>query len=103
MFSTIFVNWRRQGEFRSATIVAVTEVVAHEITKENMNTLLTRRPEIAETISTVIAERRLRNSEKMASATPEERIRETESLAKQIMSKMKHFFTGVFEKREITV
>lgn len=91
------------GAPRSATIVAVTEVVAHEITKENMNTLLTRRPEVAETISTVIAERRLRNSEKMASATPEERIRETESLAKQIMSKMKHFFTGVFEKRKITV
>ncbi|MFQ5772460.1 MAG: cyclic nucleotide-binding domain-containing protein, partial [bacterium] len=86
------------GEPRSATIVAITDVVAHEITKDNMNALLTKRPEIAETISKVVAERRVRNSQIMATATPEERIEETESLAKQIMSKMKAFFKGVFEK-----
>ncbi|MFQ5602567.1 MAG: mechanosensitive ion channel family protein [bacterium] len=87
------------GEPRSATIVAVTDVVAHEITKEHMNALLTKRPEMAETISTVVAARKVRNSQTLANATPEERIVETKSLAKQIMTKMKAFFKGVFEKR----
>ncbi|MFQ5865184.1 MAG: mechanosensitive ion channel family protein [bacterium] len=87
------------GEPRAATIVAITDVIAHEITKENMKALLTKRPEMAETISKVVAERRVRNSQAMATATPEERIEETENLAKQIMNKMKSFFKGVFEKR----
>ncbi len=87
------------GEPRSATIIAMTDVVAHEVTKDNINSLLTKRPEIAVTISKVVAERRVRNSQKMATATPEERNEETESLAKQIMNKMKSFFKGVFEKR----
>jgi small-conductance mechanosensitive channel/CRP-like cAMP-binding protein len=88
------------GELRSATVVAVTDVIAHEITKDNMKALFSKRPEIAETISKVVAERRVRNSQAMATATPEERIEKTESLARQIMSKMKSFFKGVFEKRE---
>ncbi|MFQ5640043.1 MAG: cyclic nucleotide-binding domain-containing protein [bacterium] len=87
------------GEPRSATIVAVTDVVAHEITKGNMNGLLSKRPDVAETISRVVAARRVMNSQKMATASPEERLEETESLAKQIMTKMKTFFKGVFEKR----
>lgn len=88
------------GEPRGATIVAITDVVAHEITKDNMNALLTKRPELAETISKVVAERRVRNSQTMAAATVEERIEETKSLAIQIMAKMKSFFKGVFEKRQ---
>lgn len=84
------------GEPRSATIVAVTDVIVHEVTKDNINTLLSRRPDMAETISHVVAERKLMNSEKMATATPEERVEETESLARQIMGKMKAFFKGVF-------
>ena len=84
------------GEPRSATIVAATDVVAQEITKENMSRLLRKYPEVAETISHVVAERRVMNSEKTVLATPEERLEETESLAQQIMSKMKAFFRGVF-------
>lgn len=87
------------GEPRSATVVAATDVVAHEITKENMNGLLIQRPELAEIISTVVAERRVMNSQKMADATLEERIEETKSLANQIMDKMKSFFKGVFERQ----
>ena len=61
------------GEPRSATIVAVTDVLAHEITKENMNGLLIKRPEVADTVSRVVAERRVLNSQKMTTATAEER------------------------------
>ncbi len=84
------------GEPRSATVVAATDVVAHEITKEHMNELLRRNPALAQTITRIVAARRVSNSEKMASATPEERIEETESLAQQLMGKMKAFFRGVF-------
>ena len=87
------------GEPRSTTIVAITDVKAHEITKDNMNVLLSKRPDIAETISKIVAERRIQNSEKMATATQEEKIEETKSLAKQILTKMKSFFKGVFEIR----
>ncbi len=86
------------GEPRGATLVAITDVIAHEITKEAMNGLLSRRPQIARTISQVVAERKVRNSQQMATATAEERLEETESMARQIMSKMRSFFKGVFEK-----
>jgi CRP-like cAMP-binding protein len=78
--------------------VAVTDVVAHEITKKDINALLVKRPEIAATISAVVAERRVRNSKTMSAATAEERIEETKSLAEQIMTKMRAFFKGVFDK-----
>ncbi|MFQ5674701.1 MAG: mechanosensitive ion channel family protein [bacterium] len=87
------------GEPRTATIVASTDVVAHEITKDHINTLLARRPEIAETISKVVAHRKLVNTQALANASPEEKIEQTENLAQQIMTKMKSFFKGVFEKR----
>ncbi len=84
------------GETRGATLVAMTDIVAHEITKENLNGLLTERPEVAQVISKVVAERRVRNSEKMATATPEERVEVTDTLAQQIMGRMRDFFKGVF-------
>jgi len=84
------------GECRSATIVAMTDVIAHEITKDNINGLLKKRPRLAETMSKVVAERKVLNSQAMATATLEERIEETESLARQIMGKMKSFFKGIF-------
>jgi hypothetical protein len=66
-----------------------------------MSGLLKKQPEVAETISHVVAERRVRNLQIMASATPEERIIETRNVARQIFNKMKSFFKGVFERREV--
>lgn len=86
------------GEPRTASIVAGTGVVAHEITKDHMSVLLTKRPEVAETISKVIAHRKLVNTQALANASAEEKIAQTENLARQIMTKMKSFFKGVFEK-----
>jgi len=86
------------GEPRSASIVAATDVVVHEITKDHITKLLSKRPEIADSISKVVAHRRVLNSQAMANATVEERIQETESMARQIMTKMKAFFKGVFDR-----
>jgi small-conductance mechanosensitive channel len=83
------------GEPRSATIAAVTDVIAHEITREHMSGLLQKRPAVAQIISRVVAERRIKNSQAMAAATVEERIEQTRSLTNQIMGKMKAFFKGV--------
>jgi len=41
----------------------------------------------------------LLNTQTLANATAEEKIEQTENLAQQIMSKMKSFFKGVFEKK----
>lgn len=86
------------GEMRSATIVAATDVVAHEITKDNIQNLLSKREELFEMLSTVIAERKVRNSEQLAAVSVEERIEQTQSIANQIMDKMKSFFRGVFKE-----
>jgi len=87
------------GEPRSATIIAATDVIVHEVTKANINGLLSKRPELAETISQVVAARKVQNSQKMAEATVEERIEETKNVASQILNKMKMFFKGVFERK----
>jgi small-conductance mechanosensitive channel/CRP-like cAMP-binding protein len=86
------------GEMRSATIVAATDVIAHEITKNNIENLLSDREELFEMLSTVIAERKVRNSQQLAAASVEERIEQTQSMANQIMTKMKAFFRGVFKE-----
>jgi len=86
------------GEPRSATIVAATDAIAHEVTKESITGLLSKRPELAETISQVVAARKVENSQKMAAATPEERIEETKNIASQILDKMCAFFKGVLSR-----
>lgn len=45
------------GEPRSATIEAVTDVIAYEITREPVTTLFRCRPEVAERISEIVAQR----------------------------------------------
>lgn len=85
------------GEMRSATIVAATDVVVHEITKDSIENLLSKRDKLFRMLSTVIAERKVRNSQQLAEASVEERIEQTQSIANQIMDKMKSFFRGVFK------
>ncbi len=82
------------GEPRSATVKAVTDVAAYEITKENMEGLLTRRPGLAERISLVVAARKLSNTEAFAHAGAAGQAEQTASLAGQILGKMKSFFKG---------
>ena len=47
------------GEPRQATVIAITDVECYRINKESFDDILHRRPEIAEDISQVIAQRRV--------------------------------------------
>ncbi len=84
------------GEARSATIIAATETVAYEITKDHVDSILRKRPAIADTVSRVIAERKLMNSKVLENATQAQKKEQTDNMAQQIMSKMREFFKGVF-------
>ena len=87
------------GEPRSATIKATTDTVVYEIRKDTMNALFENRPQTAEMISNVVAERRLRNLQVQEEVPLEEKVVQTETLARQIMSRIKLFFKGIFEKQ----
>ena len=83
------------GEARSATITAASDTVAYEIGKDAMAKLLQRRPELAEVMSRIIAERKLRNEQALAEATSEEKEEHKMSVAGQILGRMRDFFRGV--------
>ena len=83
------------GEARSATITAASDAVAYEIGKDAMATLLQRRPELAEVMSGIIAERKLRNEQALAEASCEEKAEHKTSVAGQILGAMRDFFRGV--------
>lgn len=85
------------GEPRSATIIATTDTIAYEITKDNMDELLRQRPELAETITKTIAIRRMEDKQAREELTQEETAAEVESFAQQMMGKMRSFFRGVFD------
>ena len=85
------------GEARSATITAASDAVAYEITKSAMHELLRRRPELAETISAIVAERKLRNQQAGERTTTLDRIERKSSVAGQILDGIRSFFRGVFD------
>lgn len=89
------------GEVRSATIVAVTDSLAFEITKDDIAALIRLRPELAEVVSRAVTVRKLRNTEAVAKAGSAERISEEISLTAQLVGRMFAFF-GLKPKAAIT-
>ncbi len=83
------------GDPRSATIRAATDTVAFEITRDDLDTVLKQRPEVAETLSRAVARHQLADSAR-AEMSAKEREAQTENAARQIVNKMKSFFQGVF-------
>jgi small-conductance mechanosensitive channel/CRP-like cAMP-binding protein len=83
------------GEARSATITAASDAVAYEIGKDAMAKLLQRRPELAEVMSGIIAERKMRNEQALSAASCEEKEEHKTSIAGQILGAMRDFFRGV--------
>ncbi len=79
------------GETRSATIVAATDALAFELTKDDIGALIQRRPELAETIGRAVTLRKLRNSEASAKGSPAARAEE-KSMTAQLVGKMLAFF-----------
>ncbi|MCP4501244.1 MAG: cyclic nucleotide-binding domain-containing protein [Deltaproteobacteria bacterium] len=78
------------GEPRSATVQAGTDCVMYEITKENLEPLLVKRPEIAEQMTSLVAERRTRMKAKQAEKRGEDVNEEdVKGLADQLLGKMR--------------
>ena len=80
------------GERRSATITAVTDAIAYELTKDEMRELFQARPVLAETISAVVAARKLRNVEVGEAVSAEAREEQQRSMTGEILGRIKSFF-----------
>lgn len=80
------------GKPRSATVIAATEVVAYEITREAMMPLVNTYPEILETISRVTAERQLRERYFLENMHEKEVTKETQNLTDEILTGIMNFF-----------
>lgn len=80
------------GEPRSATVKAETDTVVYEITKENMELLLDKRPEIAEQLARIIAQYRLHDAEVMQHLPAEQQEVEVQNFAAQLVEKMRRLF-----------
>ncbi len=84
------------GERRSATVTTVTDAVAYELGKDAMTELFRARPALAETISRVVAERKLRNEEAGKAVSGEDLEDQKRSLTGEILGRIRSFFRGVF-------
>jgi CRP-like cAMP-binding protein len=89
------------GEPRSATVKAETDALVYEITKENMELLLDKRPELAERLTEVIARHRLQDAEFMQHLPAEQQAVEVKNFAAQLMDKMRRFF-HVFRREAVS-
>jgi len=75
------------GETRSATVRAITGAVVFEVTAESMTALFGKRPELVESVSQIMAERRLRQRATLTELDAQRRT----NLAAQLLRKMKRF------------
>jgi small-conductance mechanosensitive channel/CRP-like cAMP-binding protein len=80
------------GEPRSATIVAVTDVVAYEITYDNMMAVVNYDPEILEIIGQVIAERQMQQKYLLEYINNKALTEETKNMTDEILRRIKSFF-----------
>jgi CRP-like cAMP-binding protein len=87
------------GGPRSATVRALTDVVAYEISKEHIEPLIESRPALAGTLSWLVAERRLQAVQAMVETPADEAGKDTSRLSEQILTRMRSFFRGVRETR----
>ena len=89
------------GAPRTATVTAITDSLVYEVTKSQMEELFVRGgPDVADTISRVVAQRRLRNDDAYVAATRAEQEQQKAALAEQILASIKHFFSGAFHGME---
>jgi CRP-like cAMP-binding protein len=89
------------GEPRSATIVAATDSLVFEITKDDIAELIQRRPELAEMIGRAVTGRKLRNSEASARTGTGLQANEGKSMTALFVGKMLSFF-GLTPKAGVT-
>ena len=87
------------GEPRSTTVIAGTDAVVYEITREHVEALLKRRPELAEQISARVAEHRVRSDRALQDSADEELDLAARRLSEQILDQMKSLFEGLISSR----
>lgn len=86
------------GEPRTASVAAATDTLLYEITTSQMDGLFRRHPDLADAISQVIAERRLRNDDAYVRSTRSEQAQQRADLAKRILGEIRGFFHDVFSQ-----
>lgn len=87
------------GGPRSASVRALTDLVAFEISKDHLEALLEARPELAGTLSWLVAERRLQTVQALAEPVPGEAADDPGRLSQQILSRMRTLFRGARHTR----
>jgi small-conductance mechanosensitive channel/CRP-like cAMP-binding protein len=87
------------GEPRSATVKAETDTLLYEITKEDMEILFEKRPEIADSLSQVMAQRLLQRETFMQNLPVAQQKIEVQNFASQLLQKMRGFF-NVFRQSQ---
>ncbi len=81
------------GEKRSATIIAETDCVAFEITRNALAPLLEQRPALMGYLSEILAERKLKNDATLKSLNEEEKAEKKTDLVNTMLTKMKSVFS----------
>lgn len=80
------------GDPRSATVMAATEAVVCEITRDTMSNLLEQNIKVAELLSRAVAARELENSDAMARASDRDQAENLEQETNQFLGKLLDFF-----------
>lgn len=81
------------GEPRSATAVAASEVGCYRLDREGFRSVLTTRPEIAESIASMLAKRRMELAEAREKLAGESLARGLVTEQQDLLSKIKEFFS----------
>jgi len=79
------------GARRSATVICVTESVVYEIRKEPLQHVMQQRPELAEHLSRILAERQLLTRQALQQTGKVDAPQEFDSLARQLLDRMREF------------
>lgn len=87
------------GEPRSASVEAATDTIVYEITRADIEGILEARPNIAERISKVVAQRRVSNDETRLNRPKEQQAEEEQNFAEQLLGKMRGFFKGLVPRQ----
>jgi CRP-like cAMP-binding protein len=80
------------GKPRTATVIAATEVVAYEITRDCIMPLVNTYPDVLETMSRVMAERQMREQYFFENMHKKEVTQETQRLSDEILASILSFF-----------
>ncbi len=84
------------GEPRPVTVRAATDLVVYEISKEHLAPILEARPELAEEISRILAQRHAGNDAALADAETDAPEEVDPTASQRFLEKIKKFFAGVF-------